>query len=104
VKAMQNKTLLMWQSVLAGLQVIAGASTLGDLFPQAKWTGLFVLIVAAFQVGLATWTQGLHTTPNEQPVVIAERGAEVSITAEAGKPGHVTTFGKHEAANGETPE
>lgn len=45
-------SMLVWQSVLVGLQVLSGGAILGDLFPAA-WVGLFILAVSAAQAGTA---------------------------------------------------
>lgn len=80
-----GRGLLIWQSVLAGLQVIAGTSGLADLIP-GKWVALFVILVAAIQVGTATFVHGLVTMPPATPVVMAQSGTPVEITAQV-KPG-----------------
>lgn len=77
---MNSKPLLIWQSVLAGLQVIAGGTALADLVNE-RWAGLFVLIVGAAQVGTATFVHGLVTVPAQTPVVIAEKGTPIKIEA-----------------------
>lgn len=73
-----SKTLLIWQSVLAGLQVLAGASGLASLLPE-KWAGLFVLVIGGMQVGTATYVHGLVTIPEQTSVVVAQKGTPVTI-------------------------
>lgn len=64
---MRSKTLLAWQSVLAGLQVMAGAAAMADVLGE-RWFGLFVVGLGALQVGTATWVHGLVTpTPVADP-------------------------------------
>ena len=55
-----SKSLLAVKSILAGIQVVAGAAGLADLLGE-RWAGLVVLIVGAAQVGMATWEHGLMT-------------------------------------------
>jgi hypothetical protein len=78
-----NKRLLIWQSILAGLQVIAGVSDASNLIPEpvAKYWPLFVVIVGAAQVGTGFFVHGLVTVPDQTPVVVAEKGADVTIEA-----------------------
>lgn len=60
-----SKSLLAVKSILAGIQVVAGAAGLADLLGE-RWAGLVVLIVGAAQVGMATWEHGLMTpVPDE---------------------------------------
>lgn len=77
---MGNRTLLVVQSILAGMQVIAASTALINLVPE-KYAAFFAVLVAAVQVGVATWTHGLHTTPASTPIVIAQRGTPITIEA-----------------------
>lgn len=54
---MQNKTMLILFSILAGLQVLAGGAALGDIIGD-QTMGLFVLVVGAFQAGLTVFVRG----------------------------------------------
>jgi hypothetical protein len=49
-------------AILAGLQVINGASAILNIFGE-KWAGLFGVLVAAAQAGLVVYDQGLQTEP-----------------------------------------
>lgn len=50
--------MLLWQSILAGLQVVAGSSVLLELL-EARWVGLFSLMVAGAQVATTFYLRGL---------------------------------------------
>lgn len=47
----------LWTSILAGLQVVSGGTILLEIWDR-KWVGLFVLIVAAAQVGTVAYMKG----------------------------------------------
>lgn len=66
-----RKALLVWQSALAALQVIAGGSAAAGYVPEKYW-GLFVLAVGALQVGTANFVHGL-VSPSPAEVAAAER-------------------------------
>ena len=53
-----SKGMLVWDSTLAGLQVLAGASAVFD-WVDPRWLGLGVVVVAAAQVATATYKRGL---------------------------------------------
>lgn len=55
----------LWLSVLAGLQVVSGGTVLLELM-EAKWVGLFVLVVAALQAGTIVY-QGKPAQINQEP-------------------------------------
>lgn len=55
-----NRALLIWVSVLAGLQVVAGAAALTDII-GGKFAAVFVLVIGAAQVGTATYQHGLYS-------------------------------------------
>lgn len=57
---MKDKRMLILKSVLAGVQVVAGAAGLADVVGE-KWAGLVVLVVGAAQVAIATYEHGLLT-------------------------------------------
>lgn len=42
----------LWTAILAGLQILASGSVLMDI-TEARWVGLFSLLVAAMQGGTA---------------------------------------------------
>ena len=48
------KNLVLIQSVLSGLQVIAGASILGDVITP-RWAALFIVLVAGLQTSVNTY-------------------------------------------------
>lgn len=52
--------MLIIKSVLAGVQVVAGAAGLADVVGE-RWAGLVVLVVGAAQVAMATYEHGLMT-------------------------------------------
>lgn len=62
----KREPVVVVMSILAALQVIAGASALADLIGN-EWAGAFVLAVAALQVGMQFYVRG-QVTPVE-PVV-----------------------------------
>ena len=49
--------MLIWQSILVGLQVLSGGAILGDVFPAA-WVGLLILAVSAAQAGTTFYIHG----------------------------------------------
>ena len=49
--------MLVWQSILVGLQVLSGGAILGDALPKT-WVGLFILAVSAAQAGTAFYIHG----------------------------------------------
>lgn len=55
-----NRGLLLWVSILAGLQMAAGGAAVGD-FVGIRYAGIFVLLVGAAQVATATYQRGLMT-------------------------------------------
>jgi hypothetical protein len=44
----------LWTSILAGLQVVSGGTILLEIWDR-RWVGLFVLLVAAAQVGTVAY-------------------------------------------------
>ncbi len=59
--------MLIVKSVLAGVQIVAGAAGLGDVVGE-RWAGLVVLVVGAAQVAMATYEHGLMTpVPADKP-------------------------------------
>jgi len=55
-----NRALLIWVSLLAGLQMLAGAAAVADVI-GAQYAGAFALLVGAAQVATATYQRGLMT-------------------------------------------
>lgn len=55
---MKSRPLLIGNSVLASLQVLTGAAALGDIIGTTAFA-LFVIAVAAAQVGFNTYVQGI---------------------------------------------
>lgn len=55
-----NRALLIWVSVLAGLQMVAGAAAITDVVGP-KYAGAFALLVGAAQAATATYQRGLMT-------------------------------------------
>lgn len=56
-----NRALLIWVSLLAGAQMLAGAAAMAELVGP-KYAGVFALVVGAAQVATVTYQRGL-TTP-----------------------------------------
>ena len=50
--------MLLWQSVLVGMQVLAGGAILGE-FAETRWVGLGVLVVGALQAATTYFQRGL---------------------------------------------
>lgn len=44
----------LWTAILAGLQVVSGGTILLEIWDR-RWVGLFVLVVAALQVGTVAY-------------------------------------------------
>lgn len=55
-----SRALLIWVSLLAGLQMLSGAADALDLLGP-RWAGMFVLIVGAAQAATGTYQHGLMT-------------------------------------------
>lgn len=55
-----SKAILVWQSIMAGLQVLAGIATLGDLIGM-KAAGFIIIAVAVLQAATATYVHGVAT-------------------------------------------
>jgi hypothetical protein len=53
-----SKGMLLWQSILVGLQVLAGGAILGE-FAASRWVGLGVLTVGAAQAATTYFQRGL---------------------------------------------
>lgn len=70
--------LLIWSSILVGLQILAGGAVLGDVVGPIA-AGMFVLIVAALQGGTQFYQAGQTTASAE---VVAQVGpAGVGVVA-----------------------
>lgn len=52
--------MLLWQSILVGLQMMAGGAVLGE-FIEGRWIGLCVLAVGALQAATTFYLRGLGT-------------------------------------------
>lgn len=72
-----REPLLIWSSTLAALQVIAGGAALGDVI-GLKAAGLFILVVAALQVGTSFYVRG-QVTPTS--TVAAQRDPDGVLVA-----------------------
>lgn len=59
-----SKPVLLWSSVLAGLQVFSGGAVLSDLF-DPRWVGLMVLAVASLQAGTLFYQRKASEKPVE---------------------------------------
>ena len=57
-----KQPLLIWSSILAGLQVLTGGAALGELI-GLQLAGFFILVVAAAQGGTQFYIRGM-VTPN----------------------------------------
>ena len=53
-----SRPLLVWQSMLAGAQVLSGAAALSDVIGE-RWWGLAVVGIAAMQAATAYYVHGL---------------------------------------------
>lgn len=60
---MKNEPLLIWSSILVGLQILTAGAALSDVI-GLKATGLAVLVVAALQGGTQFYIRG-KVTPVE---------------------------------------
>jgi hypothetical protein len=68
-----KNALLVWSSILVGLQILAGGAVLGDVVgPQTA--GLFVLIVAALQGATRFYEQSQVTANTEVVAQLAPSG------------------------------
>lgn len=56
--------MLLWQSILVGLQIMAGGAVLGE-FVDGRWVGLLVLSVGALQGATAYFQRGLGIDPHQ---------------------------------------
>ena len=65
---MKREPVVLVMSVLAALQVLAGGAALADLIGQ-QWAGVFILFVAALQVGLQFYVRGQVTPVEDAPVI-----------------------------------
>lgn len=73
-----KKPLLVWSSILVGLQILAGGAVLGDVVGPLA-TGMFVLAVAALQGATQFYQAGQVTASAE---VVAQLGpAGVGVVA-----------------------
>lgn len=73
---------ILIQAVLAALQVLTGAAALGDVIGQSAM-GLFVIVVAAVQVGYATYNQAVQVVPASAVAAVVQNGAVVAGPAAA---------------------
>jgi hypothetical protein len=62
-----NNTLVVWQSIIAGLSYVGAAGALTDILP-ASWAGLFFVIVGGMQAGTAAYVAGMR--PIQTPVQV----------------------------------
>jgi len=84
--------LLIWSSILVGLQILAGGAALGDVV-GLQAAGLFVLIVAALQGGTQFYQAGQVTASAEVVAVVGPQGDTVAGPASVendGTPVNVT--------------
>jgi len=56
----KREPVVVVMSVLAALQVLVGGAALADLIGN-EWAGVFVLVVAALQIGLQFYVRGQVT-------------------------------------------
>jgi hypothetical protein len=56
----KREPVVVVMSVLAALQVLAGGAALADLIGN-EWAGVFVLVVAALQIGMQFYVRGQVT-------------------------------------------
>lgn len=74
---MKNRGVVIFGSVLAGLQFLAGAAALGDIVGKTTFA-LFVIVVGAVQVGWAAYQQGVVVPQGD---VAAYRNASGQVVA-----------------------
>lgn len=79
---MKSRPILIGNSVLAGLQVLAGAAALSDAIGATAF-GLFAIGVAAVQVGFNTYVQGT-VVPVADVAAYANNDGEVVAGPAAG--------------------
>lgn len=77
-----HHTAIVLQSILAGLQIIAGGTVLTDVFPTAV-VGLFILIVAGIQGGYSVYNQLVQVVPTSQVVAVATADGTAAIAGPA---------------------
>lgn len=93
----KSRPVLIVFSILAGLQVLSGGASLGDVIGKDT-AGLFILLIAAVQVGMTFYVQGLtvpvgdvaaYVTGGDNPKLVAgpasstTNGAAVTVAPEA---------------------
>ncbi len=78
----KSHPVLVGNSILATLQVLAGAAALGDILGQTAFT-LFTIAVAAATVGFNTYVQGL-VTPQADVAAYVNSAGEVVAGPAAG--------------------
>lgn len=54
ISQMTVRRLVMWQSILSGLQIVAAASVMTEVF-GTKWSAMFIVVVAAAQQGINSY-------------------------------------------------
>lgn len=73
----KSRPVLIIFSILAALQVLSGASALADLVGKEAF-GIFVLVVAAIQVGMTFYVQNQVTPVNDVAAYVDEDGNVVA--------------------------
>lgn len=73
----KSRPVLLGNSILASLQVLSGAAVLGDVLGPTVFA-LFVIAVAAVQVGFNTYVQGLVTPQADVAAYVNEKGEVVA--------------------------
>lgn len=79
ISARGTRVIIFLKSVLTGLQVVAGASILGDLIGPRP-AGLFIIVVAAIQAGVDYYASRTVSEAVSQAHSLVERAEEVTQT------------------------
>jgi hypothetical protein len=73
----KSRPVLIGNSILAALQVLSGAAVLSDVLGPTVFA-LFVIAVAAIQVGFNTYVQGIVTPQADVAAYVNAEGAVVA--------------------------
>lgn len=75
---MKSRPVLIINSILAGLQVLAGGTALADVGVPTETVGLFVVGVAAVQVGVNFYVQGQVVPVQDAVAYVNQAGVAVA--------------------------
>lgn len=74
---MKSRPVLVINSVLAALQILAGAAVLGDVLGDTTF-GLFAVAVGAVQVGVNFYVQGMVVPVQDTVAYVNQAGVAVA--------------------------